>query len=55
MLASCSQKGKKLLARGRFKIAKFSLGDDEIDYELVRSEKIGEAEKKHFATLYRFI
>lgn len=32
--ATLTEKGKKLLARGRFKVAKFALGDDEIDYEL---------------------
>ena len=33
-----TDKGKKLLARGKFKIAKFSLGDDEIDYRLYNAE-----------------
>ena len=32
--ATLTEKGKKLLARGKFKIAKFALGDDEVDYEL---------------------
>mgnify|MGYP001490412013 CR=1 FL=1 len=32
--ASLTEKGKKLLARGNFKIAKFALGDDEVDYRL---------------------
>ena len=32
--ATLTEKGKKLLARGKFKIAKFALGDDEIDYGL---------------------
>ena len=29
-----TDKGKKLLSRGNFKVAKFALGDDEIDYSL---------------------
>lgn len=32
--ATLTEKGKKLLARGKFKIAKFALGDDEVDYRL---------------------
>jgi len=36
--ATLTEKGKKLLARGRFKIAKFALGDDEIDYRLYNAE-----------------
>lgn len=36
--ATLTDKGKKLLARGKFKIAKFALGDDEIDYRLYNSE-----------------
>ena len=32
--ATLTEKGKKLLARGKFKVAKFTLGDDEIDYNL---------------------
>jgi hypothetical protein len=36
--ATLTDKGKKLLSRGKFKIAKFALGDDEIDYELFRGE-----------------
>jgi hypothetical protein len=35
--ATLTEKGKKLLARGKFKVAKFTLGDDEIDYELYRA------------------
>ena len=33
--ATLTDKGRKLLSRGKFKIAKFALGDDEIDYNLV--------------------
>ena len=29
--ATLTEKGKKLLSRGQFKIAKFALGDDEVD------------------------
>ena len=32
--ATLTKKGKKLLARGKFKVAKFALGDDEVDYRL---------------------
>ncbi len=32
--ATLTDKGKKLLSRGNFKIAKFAFGDDEIDYSL---------------------
>ncbi len=32
--ATLTEKGKKLLSRGKFKIAKFALGDDEVDYRL---------------------
>jgi hypothetical protein len=32
--ATLTEKGKKLLSRGRFKVAKFALGDDEIDYRM---------------------
>ncbi len=32
--ATLTEKGKKLLSRGKFKIAKFTLGDDEVDYRL---------------------
>jgi hypothetical protein len=38
--ATLTEKGKKLLARGRFKVAKFSLGDDEIDYELIKADSM---------------
>ena len=34
VFATLTDKGKKLLARGNFKVAKFALGDDEIDYSL---------------------
>ena len=37
--ATLTEKGKKLLARGKFKIAKFSLSDDEIDYELFNANR----------------
>jgi|MDSV01.3.fsa_nt_gb hypothetical protein len=33
--ATLTDKGRKLLSRGKFKIAKFALGDDELDYNLV--------------------
>ncbi len=36
--ATLTEKGKKLLSRGKFKIAKFALGDDEVDYRLYKSE-----------------
>ena len=36
--ATLTEKGKKLLSRGRFKVAKFALGDDEIDYSLFNPE-----------------
>jgi hypothetical protein len=32
--ATLTEKGRKLLARGKFKVSKFSFGDDEIDYSL---------------------
>jgi len=32
--AILTEKGRKLLARGKLKVSKFSLGDDEIDYSL---------------------
>ena len=32
--ATLTDEGRKLLGRGEFKISKFALGDDEIDYEL---------------------
>ena len=35
--ATLTEKGKKLLSRGKFKIAKFALGDDEVDYKLYSS------------------
>ena len=35
--ATLTDKGKKLLSRGNFKVAKFALGDDEIDYSLYRA------------------
>ena len=36
--ATLTDKGRKLLARGKFKVAKFSLGDDEINYGLYNSD-----------------
>ena len=33
--AALTEKGRKLLSRGKFKVAKFAFGDDEIDYTLV--------------------
>lgn len=39
--ATLTEKGKKLLARGRFKVAKFALGDDEIDYSLYNPRNNG--------------
>ncbi len=36
--ATLTDEGRKLLARGNFKIAKFALGDDEIDYGLYDSD-----------------
>jgi len=41
--ATLTDKGKKLLSRGKFKIAKFALGDDEVDYELFRGESADDA------------
>lgn len=38
--ATLTEKGKKLLARGKFKIAKFALGDDEVDYRLYKSDLV---------------
>ena len=38
--ATLTEKGKKLLSRGRFKVAKFALGDDEIDYSLFDANPI---------------
>jgi len=42
--ATLTEKGKKLLSRGRFKVAKFALGDDEIDYSLYRPDTRDEAD-----------
>jgi hypothetical protein len=36
--ATLTEKGKKLMARGKFKIAKFALADDEVDYRLYNIE-----------------
>ncbi len=36
--ATLTDKGRKLLSRGKFKIAKFALGDDELDYNLLDSD-----------------
>ena len=38
--AVLTDEGKKLLSRGKFKIAKFALGDDEIDYSLLDANKL---------------
>jgi hypothetical protein len=38
--ATLTDKGKKLLSRGNFKVAKFALGDDEIDYSLLDPKTI---------------
>ena len=38
--AVLTEKGRKLLSRGQFKIAKFAFGDDEIDYSLVEHKFI---------------
>ena len=40
--ATLTEKGKKLLSRGKFKIAKFTLGDDEIDYRLYNAATAAE-------------
>jgi hypothetical protein len=40
--ATLTEKGKKLLSRGKFKIAKFTLGDDEVDYRLYNAEVAAE-------------
>lgn len=37
--ATLTEKGKKLLARGKFRVSKFALGDDEIDYDLFDPER----------------
>ena len=42
--ATLTEKGKKLLSRGRFKVAKFALGDDEIDYSLFNAESSGDTD-----------
>lgn len=42
--ATLTDKGKKLLSRGKFKVAKFALGDDEIDYELFNAETASEVD-----------
>ena len=39
--ATLTDEGKKLLARGEFKVAKFALGDDEFNYSLIDPDKIG--------------
>jgi hypothetical protein len=38
--AVLTDEGRKLLSRGQFKISKFTLGDDEIDYELIDPDKM---------------
>jgi len=42
--ATLTDKGKKLLSRGKFKIAKFALGDDEIDYSLYDPDRRDESD-----------
>ena len=37
--ATLTEKGKKLLSRGKFKVAKFTLGDDEVDYRLYNADE----------------
>ena len=37
-----TEKGKKLLARGKFNVAKFALGDDEIRYDLIDPVQISD-------------
>ena len=37
--ATLTDKGRQLLSRGKFKIAKFALGDDELDYKLLDTLK----------------
>ena len=44
--ATLTEKGKKLLSRGKFKIAKFTLGDDEIDYRLFNADMRDEEDYK---------
>jgi hypothetical protein len=41
--ATLTEKGRKLMSRGKFKIAKFALGDDEIDYSLYDSSMHADA------------
>ena len=43
--ATLTDKGRKLLSRGKFKIAKFALGDDEIDYKLYDPVEIRDTEE----------
>ena len=54
--ATLTDKGRKLLSRGKFKIAKFALGDDEIDYELIDPSHLNtylfESSDGGFAPLY---
>ena len=43
--ATLTDKGKKLLSRGEFRVAKFTLGDDEIDYSLYSVKRITESDE----------
>lgn len=43
--ATLTEKGRKLMSRGKFKIAKFSLGDDEIDYSLYSASEADVSDK----------
>ena len=40
--ATLTDKGRKLLSRGKFKIAKFAFGDDEVDYSLYDPASAGD-------------
>jgi len=39
--ATLTEKGRKLMARGKFDVSKFAFGDDEIDYELYDFNRAG--------------
>lgn len=43
--ATLTDEGRKLLARGEFKVSKFALGDDEIDYSLYNTDTAHGAHK----------
>lgn len=42
--ATLTEEGRKLLARGKFRISKFALGDDEVDYELIDPKAISDGD-----------